>query len=340
MRNVAIDLGTANTLIWHEGRGIVYSEPTVIALNTTTNEVLAVGHDAWRMIGRTPGYIVATRPLRRGAIDDFDVTQRMIRLLFSRTGIGRFPRPKTVIAVPSAISEVERRAVEEAAERAGARTAFLIEEPVAAAIGAGLPIHEPAGNMIVDIGGGTTEIAVISLGGVVVSNAIRIGGFDIDAAVQTYMRKEYTLAIGERTAEAVKIEIGSAYPMASELRAEIRGRDLAAGLPRTVAISSEEIRTAIEEPVTAIVDAVKDALAETPPELGHDILTRGIFLTGGGALLHGMDRRISQETDIGVHVTEHALESVVMGAGRCLEASDLVQELFLPKIKRRRIWTA
>jgi rod shape-determining protein MreB len=340
VRDIAIDLGTANTLVWLEGRGIVYSEPTVIALNSRNNQVLAVGDEAWRMIGRTPGYIVATRPLRRGAIDDFEVTQRMIRLLFSRVGAGRFPRPTVVVAVPSAITEVERRAVEEAAERAGAKQAFLVEEPVAAAIGAKLPIHEPAGNFIVDIGGGTTEIAVISLGGVVVLKAIRIAGFDIDGAIQTYVRKEYTLAIGERTAEAVKIAIGSAYPLAQELQAEIRGRDLASGLPRTLTVSSEEIRSAIEEPVNAIVDAVKDALSETPPELSQDVLHRGIHLTGGGALLQGLDRRLHQETDIEVVVTENALETVVLGAGRCLVEMRDHEELFLPKIKRRRIWTA
>jgi rod shape-determining protein MreB len=245
-----------------------------------------------------------------------------------------------VVAVPSAITEVERRAVEEAAERAGAKQAFLVEEPVAAAIGAKLPIHEPAGNFIVDIGGGTTEIAVISLGGVVVLKAIRIAGFDIDGAIQTYVRKEYTLAIGERTAEAVKIAIGSAYPLAQELQAEIRGRDLASGLPRTLTVSSEEIRSAIEEPVNAIVDAVKDALSETPPELSQDVLHRGIHLTGGGALLQGLDRRLHQETDIEVVVTENALETVVLGAGRCLVEMRDHEELFLPKIKRRRIWTA
>ncbi|HVE91217.1 MAG TPA: rod shape-determining protein [Actinomycetota bacterium] len=340
MRDLAIDLGTANTLVWSDGKGIVYSEPTVIALNTKTQAVLAVGNEAWQMIGRTPGYIVATRPLRRGAIDDFDITQRMIRMLFAKVGAGRFFRSNVVVAVPSAITQVERRAVEEAAEKAGARAAYLVEEPVAAAIGAGLPINEPAGNMVVDIGGGTSEIAVISLGGVVVCKAIRTGGFDIDAAISNYVRKEYTLAIGERTAEAIKIAIGSAYPMHQELRAEIRGRDLAAGLPRTMAISSEEIRVAIDEPVTAIVDAVKDALSQTPPELGQDIMSRGIFLTGGGALLQGLDRRLSQETDIPVHVTENALETVVQGAGKCLESLREMQELFLPKIKRKRIWSA
>ena len=340
MKDIAIDLGTANTLVFAEGRGIVYSQPTVIALNTRTQQVLSVGDEAWRMIGRTPGYIVATRPLRRGAIDDFDITQRMIRLLFAKVGAGRFPRPSVVIAVPSAITEVERRAVEEAAEKAGAKAAYLVEEPVAAAIGARLPIHEPAGNFVVDIGGGTSEIALISLGGVVVCKAIRIGGFDIDAAITNYVRKEYTLAIGERTAEAVKIAIGSAYPLPTELRAEIRGRDLAAGLPRTIVISSEEIRTAIDEPVTAIVDAVKDALAETPPELSIDILRRGIHLTGGGGLLQGLDRRLNQETDIPVYTAENALETVVMGAGTCLESLRDHQELFMPKTKRRRIWTA
>lgn len=340
MRDIAIDLGTANTLVFAEGKGIVYSEPTVIALNRRNQQVLAVGFEAWRMIGRTPGYIVATRPLRRGAIDDFDVTQRMIRLLFQKVEAGRFPRPNVVIAVPSAITEVERRAVEEAAEGAGARTAYLVEEPVAAAIGADLPINEPSGNMVVDVGGGTSEIAVLSLGGVVVAKAIRIGGFDIDAAIINYVRKEYTMAIGERMAESVKIAVGSAYPLAQELRAEIRGRDLAVGLPKRLVLSSEEIRSAIDEPISQIVDAVKDALAETPPELAQDILNKGIFLTGGGALLQGLDRRLSQETNIAVHVPENALETVVQGAGRCLQSIRSLQALFLPKPKRRRIWSA
>ncbi len=340
MRGIGIDLGTANTLVWHEGRGIVYSEPTVIALNAKTNEVLAVGDEAWRMIGRTPGYIVATRPLRRGAIDDFEVTHRMLRLLFSRVGFGRFPKPTVTISVPTGITEVERRAVEEAAERCGAKAAHLVEGPVAAAIGADLPIHEPAGNFVCDIGGGVTEIAVISLGGIVVSKAIRIGGFDVDAAIVNHVRKEYTMAIGERTSEAVKIAIGSAYPLPQEIQAEIRGRDLATGLPRTISISSEEIRVAIEEPVSAIVDAVKDTLSDTPPELSQDVLTRGIFLTGGGGLLHGLDRRISQETDIPVHCPENALETVALGTGRCLHSLEEMRELFLPRMKRRRIWTA
>lgn len=339
MRGVAIDLGTANTLAWREER-IVYAEPTVIAVNAKTGEVLTVGDEAWRMIGRTPGYIVASRPLRHGAIDDFDVTQRMIRLIFAKVGAGRFPRPVVAISVPTGITEVERRAVEEAAEGSGARAAYLVEGPVAAAIGAKLPIHEPAGNFVVDIGGGVTEIAVISLGGVVVSKAVRTASFDIDAAIQTYVRKEYTLAIGERTAEAVKIAIGSAYPLPEELRAEIRGRDLVAGLPRTITLSSEEIRNAIEEPIETIVDTVKETLSETPPELSQDIVYRGIFLTGGGGLLQGLERRLSQETGLDVHRPDSALENVVLGAAECLRSIDMFRELFLPRGKRKRIWSA
>lgn len=339
MRDLAIDLGTANTLVWHADRGLMYSQPTVIAVNEKTNEVLSVGGEAWRMIGRTPSYVVATRPLARGAIDDFDVTQRMIRLLFSRVGIGRFPRPNVVIAVPSAITEIERRAVEEAAEQAGAKNAYLVEEPVAAAIGSGLPIQEPTGNLVVDVGGGTTEIAVMSLGGIVVSRAIRTGGFDLDAAISNYVRKEYTLAIGERTAEAVKHAVGSAYPLPEEGRVEIRGRDLVVGLPRTVVVSSEEIREALEEPLSDIVDAVKDCLSETPPELTQDVVVRGIFLTGGGALLQGLDRRLEAETGLPVHITDDALETVVRGTGTCLGSLDTLRELFLPKNKRK-IWSS
>ena len=269
-RDLAIDLGTANTLVYAKDRGIVLNEPTVIALNSRTQDVLAMGREAWQMIGRTPGYIVAVRPLRQGAITDFDITQRMIRLLLQRAGISRFNRPRVLICVPSAITEVERRAVEEAARRAGAAGAYLIEQPMAAAIGAGLPIHEPLGNMVVDVGGGTTEVAVISLGGIVALQAIRVGSFDIDAQIQTFVRREYGIAIGERTAEEIKVAIGSAYPSGDELKAEVRGRDLMSGLPKTVILSPEEVREAIDEQVSAIVD------------LGGDVPGTGAARAGAG----------------------------------------------------------
>jgi rod shape-determining protein MreB len=328
-RDIAIDLGTANTLIYIRGRGIVLNEPTVIALNRESGQVLAMGEDAFGMIGRTPGYIVAERPLRRGAITDFEVTQRYIRLLLEKVGVRRLPRPRVLICVPSAITDVERRAVQEAVMAAGARSAYLIEEPVAAAIGAGLPIHEPIGNLVVDVGGGTTEVAVISMGGVVVSKAIRVGGFDMDEAITRHMRKEYTIVVGERTSEQIKISIGSAFPLEPEEKAEIRGRELATGLPKVVRLSSEEIREAISEPVSQITQSVVSALAETPPELAQDILSTGIALVGGGGLLRGMDNLISEECGVPVHLSDQPLECVVLGAGQCLEAFDSVSHLFV-----------
>ncbi|MBV8957275.1 MAG: rod shape-determining protein [Actinobacteria bacterium] len=328
-RDLAIDLGTANTLVYARQTGIVLNEPTVIALNERTQQVLAMGHDAWQMIGRTPGYIVAARPLRQGAITDFDITQRMIRLLLQRAGVSRFNRPRVLICVPSAITEVERRAVEEAARRAGAAGAYLIEQPMAAAIGAGLPIHEPLGSMVVDVGGGTTETAVISLGGIVALQAIRVGGFDIDASIQTYVRREYGIAIGERTAEQIKMAIGSAYPTDDEVKAEVRGRDLMSGLPKVVILSPEEVREAIEEQVGAIVDSVVQCLGQAPPELAQDLIVEGIHLVGGGGLLKGLDRRLAQETAIPVHVVDAPLECVVLGAGKCLEAFDSLKVMFM-----------
>jgi rod shape-determining protein MreB len=328
-RDLAIDLGTANTLVYARGRGIVLNEPSVIALNRQTQDVLAMGHEAWQMIGRTPGYIVAVRPLRQGAITDFDITQRMIRLLLQRAGVSRFYRPRVLICVPSAITEVERRAVEEAARRAGATGAFLIEQPMAAAIGAGLPIHEPLGNMVVDIGGGTTEVAVISLGGIVALRAIRVGSFDIDAAIQAYVRREYGIAIGERTAEEIKVAIGSAYETEDEVKAEVRGRDLMSGLPKTVILAPDEVRYAIEEQVSAICDAVVSCLGMAPPELAQDLISQGIHLVGGGGMLKGLDLRIEEETMIPVHLVDAPLECVVLGAGRCLEAFDILKSLFM-----------
>lgn len=301
----------------------------MIALNTRTNQVLAMGHEAWQMIGRTPGYIVAVRPLRKGAITDFDVTQRMIRLLLHRVGVSRFSRPRCLICVPSAITEVEQRAVLEATRRAGASATYLIEQPMAAAIGAALPIHEPLGNMIVDIGGGTSEVAMVSLGGIVNIQAVRTGSFDIDASVQHYVRREYGIAIGERTAEDIKLAIGSAMPVADEYRAEVRGRDLMTGLPKTVVLTPPEIREGIAETINTIVDAVVECLGQAPPELAQDLITEGVHLVGGGGLLQGLDLRIGEVTDLPIKVDDHPLEVVVLGAGRCLESFERLQGIFL-----------
>ena len=328
-RDLAIDLGTANTLVYARGRGIVLNEPSVIALNINTGEVLAMGHEAWQMIGRTPGYIQAVRPLRKGAITDFDVTQRMIRLLLARAGVSKFNRPRVVICVPSAITEVERRAVTEAARRAGAADAQLIEQPLAAAIGAGLPINEPLGNMVVDVGGGTSETAVISLGGVVALRAIRTGGFDIDASIQSYVKREYGIAIGERTAEDIKVAIGSAWPTSDEVKAEVRGRDLMTGLPKTVILSPEEVRLAIDDEISAICESVIACLGQAPPELAQDLIHQGIHLVGGGGMLSGLEHRLSHETGIPVHLVDAPLECVVLGAGRCIEAYDSLKVMFM-----------
>jgi rod shape-determining protein MreB and related proteins len=328
-RDLAIDLGTANTLVYARGRGIVLNEPSVIALNVQNQDVLAMGHEAWQMIGRTPGYIQAVRPLRQGAITDFDITQRMIRLLLQRAGVSRFNRPRVVICVPSAITEVERRAVTEAARRAGAVDAQLIEQPMAAAIGAGLPIHEPLGNMVVDVGGGTTETAVISLGGIVALQAIRVGSFDIDAAIQTYVRREYGIAVGERTAEEIKVAIGSGWPTEDEVKAEVRGRELMSGLPKTIILSPEEVRHAIEEQVSAICDSVVQCLGLAPPELAQDLILQGIHLVGGGGMLRGLDRRLEAETRIPVHLVDAPLECVVLGAGHCIESYESLKVMFM-----------
>lgn len=315
--------------MYSRGRGIVLNEPTVIALNSRTQDVLAMGHEAWQMIGRTPGYIVAVRPLRKGAITDFDITQRMIRLLLERSGVSRFNRPRVLICVPSAITEVEQRAVEEAARRAGAAAAYLIEQPMAAAIGAGLPINEPLGNMVVDIGGGTTETAVISLGGIVALQAIRVGSFDIDGSIQSYVRREYGIAIGERTAEEIKVAIGSAYPVDDSVKAEVRGRDLMTGLPKTVILTPEEVRAAIEDQVGTIVDSVVRCLGDAPAELAQDLITEGIHLSGGGGLLAGLDQRLAEETSLPVRRVQAPLECVALGAGKCLEAFDSLKVMFM-----------
>jgi rod shape-determining protein MreB and related proteins len=328
-RDLAIDLGTANTLVYQRQKGILFAEPTVLALNNQTGAVLAMGDDAWQMIGRTPGYIVAVRPLRSGAISDFEITEKLIRLILQRAGVSRFSRPRVLVCVPSALTEVERRAVEEATLSAGARSCYLIEEPMAAAIGAGLPVHEPVGNLVVDIGGGTSEVALVSLGGMVTNTAIRVGGFDLDGAIQNYVRREYSIAIGERTAERIKMAIASAFPKSQEEKAELRGRDLATGLPKNVLITSEELREGINDQVHAILNAVVECIGSSPPDLVQDVLVNGITLTGGGGLLSGMDMLMSQETEVPVHLTKQPLESVVLGAGRCLEAFDRAKSIFL-----------
>ncbi len=312
------------------------NEPSVIALNSRSGEVLAMGHEAWQMIGRTPSYIVAVRPLRKGAITDFDVTQRMIRLLLQRVGVSRLNRPRVVICVPSAITAVERRAVTEAARRAGAADARLIEQPVAAAIGADLPINEPVGNMVIDIGGGTTESALISLGGVVALEAVRVGSFDIDNAIQGYVRREYGIAVGERTAEEIKVVLGSAFPTDDEVNAEVRGRELMSGLPKTVTLTPAEIRTAIEEPVAAMVDSVLSCLAQAPPELAQDLIVQGVHLVGGGGLLKGMDLRLNAESEVPVRRVQAPLESVVLGAGKVIEHYESVQAMFMDDPSPRR----
>lgn len=287
-----------------------------------------MGHEAWSMIGRTPGYIRAVRPLRKGAITDFEVTQRMIRLLLHRVGVSRFNRPRVIICTPSAITEVERRAVIDAARRAGAADALLLDQPMAAAIGAGLAVNEPLGNMVIDIGGGTSESAVISLGGIVALRAIRLGSFEFDAAVQTYVKREYGLAIGERTAEDIKIAIGSAWPMGDEVKAEVRGRDMVSGLPKTVILSPEEISGALADSVSAICESVVACLGEAPPELAQDLIHQGIHLVGGGGMLRGFNQRLAEETNVPVHLVQMPLECVVLGAGHCIEEFDALRSLF------------
>jgi rod shape-determining protein MreB and related proteins len=316
---MAVDLGTANTLVYVRGRGIVLSEPSVVAIDQRTGEVHAVGVEAKRMLGRTPGTISAIRPLKDGVIADFDVTEQMLRHFIQKVHQNRWAHPRVVVCVPSGVTGVEKRAVEDATRAAGARDCQLIEEPMAAAIGAGLPVSEPTGNMIVDIGGGTTEVAVISLGGIVVSQSIRVGGDELDEAIVNYVKREYKLLIGMQTSEEVKLEIGSAAPMKEELQAEIRGRDLVTGLPKTVVLSSQEVRLALDEPLQQIVDAIKSTLDKTPPELASDIMDRGIVLAGGGALLHRLEERIRHETEMPVHLAESPLTCVAVGSGRSLE---------------------
>jgi rod shape-determining protein MreB len=335
-RDMAVDLGTANTLVYVRGRGIVLNEPSVVAVNVNDNRPLAVGLEAKRMIGRTPSHIQAIRPLRDGVIANLDLCEKMLAYFIRRVqGSRTFSKPRMVICVPSGITGVEQRAVIEVAESAGARKpAYVIEEPMAAAIGAGLPVHEPTGNMVVDIGGGTTDVAVISLGGIVTSQSVRIGGDELDEAIIAFIKKEYSLALGERTAEEIKIALGSACPLEEELQAEIRGRDLITGLPKTIVTSTTEIREAIDEPVTAIIDAVKNTLDNTPPELAADIIEKGIVLTGGGALLHGLDVRLSIETGMPIIIANDPLLSVVIGGGQCLEEFEALKQVLISSANR------
>ena len=329
-RDMGVDLGTANTLVYVRRVGIVLREPSVVAKRLEDGQVLAVGEAAKRMIGRTPGDIVATRPLRDGVIADFDTTAQMLQYFIKRAADGRmWIRPRVVVGIPSGCTEVEKRAVIDATIQAGARDAFLIEEPMAAAIGAGLPVSEPIGSLVVDIGGGTTEVAVIALGGIVTSKSIRVAGDECDEAIIQYARRAYNLLIGERSAEEIKIAIGSAFPDREERAVDVRGRDLVSGLPRTIRMTSSEIREAMAEPVQAIVDAVKQTLERTPPELSADIVDRGIILAGGGALLRGIDRLLAEETGMPVSLTEDPLAAVVMGTGRVLEEIETLKKVLV-----------
>lgn len=334
-RDMGIDLGTANTLVYAKGKGIVLQEPTVVALDRDTSGIIAVGKEAEMMVGRTPGNIVAVRPLKDGVIADFEVTEKMLRYFIGKAHRhhGIFS-PRVIIGVPSGVTEVEKRAVMDAGREAGAREVFLIEEPMAAAIGAGLPVQEPMGNLIVDIGGGTTEVAVISLGGIVSSRSLRVAGDELSESIAQYIKRRYNLMVGERTAEEIKQTIGSAYPMKEETVREVRGRDLLTGLPKVIRVSSKEVLEALTEPVANIVDAVKTTLERTPPELAADILDRGIVMSGGGALLRGIDRLLAEETGMPVQVAEDPLTCVARGTGAALESLNVLSNVL---ISNRRV---
>jgi rod shape-determining protein MreB and related proteins len=334
-RDMAVDLGTANTLVYVRGRGIVLSEPSVVAIDQRTGDVHAVGVEAKRMLGRTPGTISAIRPLKDGVIADFDVTEQMLRHFIQKVHQHRFAHPRVVVCVPSGVTGVEKRAVEEATLSAGAREAHLIEEPMAAAIGAGLPVSEPTGNMIVDVGGGTSEVAVISLGGIVVSQSLRVGGDEMDEAIVSHIKKEYKLLIGQQTAEEIKLEVGSAFQLKEEVQAEVRGRDMLTGLPKTVVLSSDEVRHALEEPVAQIIDAIRSTLDKTPPELAADIMDRGIVLAGGGALLTGLDERLRHETQMPTQLAESPLTCVAVGSGRSLEVLEVMNRAAKARARSR-----
>jgi rod shape-determining protein MreB len=318
--DIGIDLGTANTLVFLRGQGIVLNEPSIVTIEVSSKKVIAVGSEAKEMVGRTPGEIMSIRPLKDGVIADFEITEKLLSNFIRRVVKHRYlMKPRVVISVPSGITEVEKRAVRDSAENAGAREVFLIQEPMAAAIGVGLPVHLPSGIMVIDIGGGTSEIAVIALNGIVNNISIRIGGDEMDEAIMLYLKKNYNLLIGERTAEEIKIKIGSAFPLDEEESMEIKGRDLVAGIPKTMKLSSVQVREALSEPVDTIIQAVRQALEETPPELAADILDKGIVVTGGGALLKGMDRRLREETNLAINIAEDPLTCVVRGTGKVLE---------------------
>lgn len=335
-RDMAVDLGTANTLVYVRGRGVVLNEPSVVALDTSTAKIVAVGAEAKQMIGRTPNNITAVRPLKDGVIADFDITERMLRYFIRKIHRRRhFAKPRIIVAVPSGITSVEHRAVKESGYQAGARRVYIVEEPMAAAIGAGLPVYDPTGNMVVDVGGGTTEVAVISMGGIVASESIRVGGDELDQAIIAFAKKQYSLMIGERTAEELKVAIGSAYPLGSEEpQAEVRGRDLISGLPKTVVMSTAEVRQAVEEPVNSIIDAVRASLDTCPPELSGDVMDRGVAVTGGGALLNGLEERLRHETGMPIHVADNALDSVAIGSGTCVENYERLNQVLVPEQRR------
>jgi len=333
-RDLAVDLGTANTLVYRQGEGVMFDEPTVVAVRADTSEVLAMGEEAWQLLGGDSGNVLAVRPMRHGTMTEFDVTQAMIQVVIRRSMTVRFPRPRVLVAVPSMSSEVERRAIEDAIRSAGVRQVTLVEEPLAAAIGAGLPVHEPVGHLVVDVGGGRSEMAVVSMGGVVSGRSVALGGFDLDAAVQQHIREEYGVAIGEKAAEEIKVAIGSAFPTPSSKAAVVIGRQLDTGNTVEVKITEEEVRMAIGHPVRGIVEAARLTLAEAPPELTHDVLETGMFLTGGGALLRGFDMLLAQECEVPVHVVERPLETVVIGTGRMLEHLEDYRSAF--QLVRRR----
>lgn len=325
--DIGIDLGTANSLVYVRDRGIVLREPSVVAIEAGTNNVLAVGEEAKRMLGRTPGNIVAIRPMKDGVITDFEVTEAMLRYFIQKVHYRKLISPRVVVAVPSGITEVERRAVKESATQAGAREVYLIEQPMASAIGVGLPVHEPVGNMIIDIGGGTTEIAIISLAGIVFSKSLRVGGDEFDETIIAHMKRAYNLMIGERTAEEIKIRLGSAYPLEQELTMEVKGRDLNAGLPKTVTIRSEEIRESLQGPLSSILETIRLTLERCPPELSADLVDRGIVIAGGGSLLREIDRLIADETGLPVHIADDPLSAVVTGTGRVLEEINFLKRV-------------
>jgi rod shape-determining protein MreB len=317
-RDLAIDLGTANTLVYRQGQGIVFDQPAVIAVHGSTGDVTAMGDDAWAAVGGS-GNVIAMRPLRNGSVTEFDMTERMLEAVLRKVGASRFPRPRVLVAIPPQSTDVERRAIEEAIGSAGGRSVVLVEEPLAAAIGAGLPIHEPIGNLIVDIGGGRSEMAVVSMGGVVSGSSVNLGGFDLDAAIQEHLRTTYGVAIGEKAAEQIKIAIGSAFPAPQGRAAIVSGRELSTGNTVEVKVTEDEIRQAMSSTIGSIVDTARRCLADAPPELTHDVLETGLFLTGGGSLLRGMDMLLAQECEVPVHMTERPLETVVIGAGYVLE---------------------